>query len=101
LGVHLAGKHWGALALWALAGAWYAGPLVLDVANSVGVQSPGRPVGLGVVPPSMRRLVRVGVKGDDALAGTTFTCSKSRWERLPAGAAPTAIVRRGRLGLWW
>jgi hypothetical protein len=101
LRVQLSWRPWGGLVLWALLGGWYAGPLFLNMMNSAGVQAPGRPVELKVVPASLRQLIRLGVANeDDALKGTTFTCSKSRWG-TPTPKQRTAVVRRGRLGLWW
>jgi hypothetical protein len=100
--VQLSWRPWGGLVLWSLLAGWYAGPLFLNLLNSAGAQAPGRTVELRVVPASLRQLIRLGVAGDDdPLEGTTFTFSKSRWKQPPIGSHTVAVVRRGRLGLWW
>jgi len=93
-------RRWVGMALWAMLGGWYGGPLALNLLNSIGPKSAGQSVELQRLPETMRQLVRLRVLGRGGLGGMTFTCSKSRWKPNADGGRP-AMVHLGRLGLWW
>lgn len=92
------------LLAWPTLGGSFGGPLALDLVNRIGFESAGQQVQLESVE-QLRLTVRLRPVGH-SFEGITLTGSNAAWRAAykrhdGPGKSRPALLRRGRLGLWW